>query len=368
MTPPPALPLSFRQELVPPLFKAVAGGWSCAVVSLPGLGLSNLMRFMVEPRVARHYLDTEADQTLLVYVEGDRLLDPATLFASLARLVVAAAHAQHWPRAEQAALRRLADAPNTGALADPAEPLAGLLAHLCGDRERRIVFVCDELELALTSLPGSRLRALRALRDAHKYRLAFVVGLRHDAAWIAAARAGDDLAAGAAKFAELFDQHTFPLRPYLPTDARLAISRKTVGWAALPSEEQLDRLYRFTGGHAKLLMASLIYLEPRLHLPWANVERGLLAEAGLAQICQELWEALEPADRQAVWRLAHDQRDTLPEAGLKRLELLGLAAGGPAFIFSSRFEAFVLDQAEPPAPTEPPRVSHLRAPEETVYW
>ena len=51
MTPPPALPLSFRQELVPPLFKAVAGGWSCAVVGLPGLGLSNLLRFVVEARV-----------------------------------------------------------------------------------------------------------------------------------------------------------------------------------------------------------------------------------------------------------------------------------------------------------------------------
>src|SRR5689334_11700755 len=129
MTPPPALPLSFRQELAPHVFKAVAGGWSCAVVGLPGLGVSNLLRFLVEPRVAEHYLGADAGQSLLVFVEGDRLLDPAALFTGLARQVLAAAQAHHWPRAEQAALRRLADAPSTGVLADPAEPLAGLVQH-----------------------------------------------------------------------------------------------------------------------------------------------------------------------------------------------------------------------------------------------
>jgi hypothetical protein len=373
MTAPPELPLSFRQELVPHLFKAVAGGWSCAVVGLPGFGLSNLLRFMVEPRVAEHYLGGhaaggEAGQSLMVYVEADRLLDPAALFAGLARQMVAAAHAQQWPRADQAALRRLADMPSSGTLAEPAEPLAGLINHVCGDLERRVVFVCDEFDTALLGLPGAYLRELRALRDAHKYRLAFVAGLRRDAAWVAAARAGHERVAGAAKFAELFDQHTFPLRPYSRADAGLAIARKAVGWAQPPSQEQQDQLYHFTGGHAKLLIASLIYLEPRLHLPWANVERGLLAEPGLAEICRMVWEALETGDRRALWLLAHDRRDSAPETGLKRLELLGLAVGGPAFIFSSILEAFLLAQAEPPAPGDPAPVSHLRDPEATVYW
>jgi hypothetical protein len=370
MTPPPPLPLSFRQELAPHLFKAVAGGWSCAVVGLPGLGLSNLLRFLVEPRVAEHYLGADADagQSLMVFVEGDRLLDPAALFAGLARQVLAAAHAQQWPRAEQAALRRLADTPSSGALADPAAPLAGLVQHVCGDLERRLVFVCDEFDAALLSLPSAALRELRALRDAHKYRLAFIAGLRHDAARIAAARTGDDLGGGAAKLAELFDQHTYPLRPYLPADCRLAIARKTLGWATAPSEEQQAQLCRLTGGHAKLLIASLIYLEPRLHLPWANVERGLLADAGLAEISRALWQALAPGDQRALWLLARDERDAMADGGLERLALLGLAAGGPAFVFSSLFEAIVLAQPEPPAPAEPGPVSHLRDPEATVNW
>jgi|SRR5579859_770683 len=370
MTPPPPLPLSFRQELAPHLFKAVAGGWSCAVVGLPGLGLSNLLRFLVEPRMVEHYLgaDAESGRVLTVFVEGDRLLDAGALFAGLARQMLAAARTQQWPRAEQAALRRLADTPGRGRLAEPAAPLAGLVQHVCGDLERRIVFVCDEFDAALSSLPSAALRELRALRDAHKYRLAFIAGLRREAAWIAAARSGDDVAGGAAKLAELFDQHTFPLRPYLPADCLLAIARKTVGWAIAPSEEQQEKLCRLAGGHAKLLMASLIFLEPRLHLPWANVERGLLADAGLAEISRALWQAMEPGDQRALWLLARDERDAMADGALERLVLLGLAAGGPAFVFSSLFEGFVLAQPEPPAPTEPAPISHLRDPEATINW
>src|SRR5438128_781420 len=122
MTLPPALPLGFRQELAPHVFRAVAGGWSCALVGLPGVGLSNLLRFIAEPRVAAHYLGTAADagQLLLVYVEGDRLLEPAALLAGLARQAVAAAHEQRWPRAEQAALRRLTAAASSGSPSDGA--------------------------------------------------------------------------------------------------------------------------------------------------------------------------------------------------------------------------------------------------------
>ena len=141
--------------------------------------------------------------------------------------------------------------------------------------------------------------------------------------------------------------------------------------AAPPSDEQQDQLYRITGGHAKLLIASLIYLEPRLHLPWANVARGLLDPPGvpsITEISRALWQALARADQRALWHLARDERGLIPEPDLQRLTLLGLAAGGPPFVFSSLFEAFVLAQAEPQPATGPSPVSRLRDPAATVYW
>ena len=105
---PPDLPLTFRQELAAPLFKALRSGWSVALVALPGGGLSNLLRFLSEPRVAAHHLGDEAAHTLLVYLDGDDAADPAALPARVAQQVLPAARQARWPRAEQAALRRLA--------------------------------------------------------------------------------------------------------------------------------------------------------------------------------------------------------------------------------------------------------------------
>ena len=358
---PPALPLTFRQELAPHLFKALRSGWSSALVGLPGGGLSNLLRFLAEPRVAAHYLGEDAAHTLLLYLEGDEALDPAELPARLARQVPAAARRAHWPRAEQAALRRLVET------TEPAGALEAMLAFIQGMGHGRMVLVCDEFDAPLRAWPAADLRGLRRLRDEHKYHLAFVVGLRAEPAALAAARGGES---GPAKFAELFEAHTFPLRPYSQDDARLALARKTVGWEQGLTPEQQDRLYRASGGHPKLLMAGLVYLENRLHLSWSTVESGLAAEPGVLAACAAVWQALDPAEQAALWLLASERRDDIPEPELARLAVRGLAVGDPPFVFASLLEGYVtrLPQPDVAALTGPPRLSRLRDPSVKLYW
>lgn len=359
---PPELPLAFRAELMPHLFKALRSGWSAALVALPGSGLSNLLRFMAEPRVAHHYLGEEAAHTLLLYLDGVDLAEPAALPARLAQQTIAAARAARWPRAEQAALRRLA------ATAEPAAALAEMLAFVERVGRGRLVWVCDEFDTVFTRWPAAELRRLRRLRDEHKYHLAFVVGLREDPAALAP-RLGDE--PGRAKFAELFEAHTFALRPYSPADARLALARKTVGWEPALAPEQEDDLYRASGGHPKLLMAALVHLERRLHLPWANVERGLTSEPGVRAACAALWQALGPAEQAGLWLLAHERRAEIPEAVLARLTLRGLVIGGPPFVFASLVEQYL---SELPAPdieqalAGPLPLSRLRDPVAKIYW
>ncbi len=372
---PPELPLTFRQELLQHIFPTLTAGWSCAVVGLPGGGLSNLLCFAAEPRVSDHYLGGEAVNTLLVYLEADRLPASSTIYAALARQLLASARRQRWPRAEQAALRSLAETPaGAGDLAEPAEPLAGMLAFLCGQQHRRVIFVSDEFDGILLQRPAAELRELRALRDTHKYLLTFLAGFRREPGRLAAARppdagAADGAPSGAARLAELFEQHTFPLRPYSRADADTAIDRKTVGWPQAPSAEQRDALFRATGGHAKLLVAGLVYAKPRLHLPWANIERGLLADPGLTKICATVWDSLEPAEQLAVWHLAADQRDAISPAGLVRLQLRGLAVGGPPFIFSTIFENFLRAKPAPLVDSaEAETAGQLRDPAASVNW
>ncbi len=363
--------LTFRQEVAPHLFRALRGGWSCAVVGLAGAGLSNLLRFIAEPQVAGHYLGEEAAQSALIYVEADALgepaglAQPAVLPAALAREAVAAARRFDWPRADVAALRRLCDAP------DPAEGLRALLDFACGQQGRRVVFVLDAADSLLRHAPAGELRRLRAMRDDHKQRLAFVLGLRREPDVLRAERetaAGGAASAVVAKFTELFDDHTYPLRPYSRDDALLAIARKTAGWEACPSSEQQDRLYRASGGHARLLMAALVQLEARLHLPWPSVERDLAAAPNVLAASRALWDDLDAGERWALWHLAADQRDAIPPGELDRLVLRGLATGGPPFVFASLFETFLVAQPRPPAPPEPARLSRLRDPAARVTW
>jgi hypothetical protein len=366
----PALPLSFRDELAPHVFAAVRAGWSVALVAPAGLGLSNFLRYLSEPRVAAHHLagPSEAASTLPVFVEADRWLDPAVVFPELARALLVVARAADLPRAEQAALRRVITEAQAGPLLSTSAPLAEALHYLCDGHSRRVLFFCDDFDPALLRLPASLLRELRSLRDAHKYRLGFVLGLRREPAILANQRPPDEVSP--AKFVELFDHHTFPLRPYTAADSRVALERKTVAWHPPLTADEAEALHRLTGGHARLLITALIHLETRRHLPWANIERVLHADPAVAEACRALLADLSPAEHLTLWQLAHDESGAGPSSDevLDRLRLRGLAVGGPPGVFSTLLEHYLLDQPRPAAPSQPEPGSRLRDPAAVPRW
>jgi hypothetical protein len=371
---PPEIPLTFRQEIVPHIFRAILGGWSCALVGLRGVGTSNLMRFICEPRVVASRLGESLPLPLFIYIESGLLVSPAELYTTLTQQLLLSAKTFDWPKAEQAALRNYAD--HSTADGQPRETdgaVMEVLSYVCGSKQRRVVIVFDEFDEAFIRLPTVSLRRLRKVRDDYKQLLSYVVATRTELTRLAARR--DPGEAEVSKFTELFDQHTFPVRPYLHADALTVIARKTVEWDQPPTPEQQDRLYRVSGGHAKLLVASLVYLSSRLHLPWVNVERGLREDPGLAEICQQIWDELDEAEQTALCLLADERRSEIRSEDLDQLKLKGLVVGGPEFIFAEIFEAFVNARKEqtlsahPVDDANPPRKpSRLRNPEAKIYW
>ena len=117
-------------------------------------------------------------------------------------------------------------------------------------------------------------------------------------------------------------------------------------------------------------MAGLVYLENRLHLSWSTVESGLAAEPGVLAACAAVWQALDPAEQAALWLLASERRDDIPEPELARLAVRGLAVGDPPFVFASLLEGYVtrLPQPDVAALIGPPRLSRLRDPSVKLYW
>lgn len=181
-----AFPPDYRQAAVTAVLDAVRAGESVSIVGLSGSGKSNLLGYLA------HRCST-ADHPLLL-LDCNRLLEhtaPALLRLARRSLEDTEASAGA-PQAELDALshavsRRLQTAQILALLLDRFDPFA-----------------------AAAHQPLSN--ALRALRDAHKYRLAYVVATRRPLP-----QDGE--------LAELFYAHTLWLGPLSESDARWNVAR-----------------------------------------------------------------------------------------------------------------------------------------------
>ncbi|CAG0936596.1 hypothetical protein TFLX_05477 [Thermoflexales bacterium] len=352
---PPELTLNFRRDLMSPIFRAIHAGRSCAVVGLRGAGLSNALRFSAERRVIDNYLNALAAYTLPVYLETGWLTQPTEFSREIIRQINRAAEHHHSARADQNALHYLEQQLDQ---AEPDELLSKAVTLLCRTPQHRLLLIFDEFDQPFLQMPVARLRRLRQLRDEHKLRLCYLVGTCRELTTLAQQRSAHDEAVD--KFTELFDEDTYPLRPYARADAHAAIRRKTFDWRLPPTADDEDQLYRLTGGHAKLLVAVLRLWEEQRHLPWSSFERGVQQEQHLHELCAAIWDDLDLGERFALFTLTADRRAAIRSSELERLRKQGLIVGHPPGIFSIIFEAFVKTQG-PIAPPDPPvRSSRLR--------
>jgi hypothetical protein len=353
---PPELTLNFRRDLMAHIFRAIHAGRSCAVVGLRGAGLSNALRFSVEQRVVDNYLNALAAYTLPVYLETGWLTQPADLCREIIRQINRAAEHHHSAKADQNALRYLEQ--QIDQRAAPDELVSKAVTLLCRTPQHRLLLIFDEFDQPFLHLPVVTLRRLRQLRDEHKLRLCYLVGTCRELSVLAQQRTARDEAVD--KFTELFDEDTYPLQPYARADAHDAIVRKTFDWRQPLTTADEDRLYRLTGGHAKLLVAALRLWEERRHLPWSSLERAAREDQHLHDLCAAMWDDLDESERFALFALTADRRAEIRSGTLEPLRRKGLIVGHPPGVFSNIFEAFVKTQGASVPPDQSASVSRLR--------
>ena len=361
---PPELTLNFRRDLMAPIFHALRAGRSCAVVGIPGAGLSNALRFAAERRVSDNYLNALAAATLPVYLETGWLTQPIELYRELIRQITRAAQAFRYSKADQSALQYLGQQLEQSVTPD--EVLAKAVALICRTPQHRLILILDEFDRPFRQLPTVTLRRLRQLRDEHKPSLCYIVGTYHELAQLARQRTASEEAVS--KFTELFDEDTYPLTPYNRADMHDMLLRKTFAWHQRPIPADEDRLYHLTGGHAKLLTAVLRLWEERRHLPWINVERAAQQDQHLRDLCAAIWNELESIEQFALEMLAADRRAELRRGDLDQLRCKGLISGHPPGIFSSLFEAFVKTQDPIGRPDPPAHTTRLRDLAADIRW
>lgn len=341
----PEHPLSYRQEVVAPLFRALRAGDSCALVGPASMGKSRLLQFIVRADVRRHGLGDRADTMLLIVADGNRLAEISEwgLYELLLTALVEAVGVQTDAapaRAELAALQREAIVSRDPLLARRHTELA---AHiLCQERGLSLCFILDEFDVSYRSLPALALANLRALRDRNKYRLNYVLLLREHPARLRFPAEDEG-------FYELFSRAVLGLRPYSAEDAGRVVAQLEARKAHALTLEARMEIVRLSGGHPGIIVALFDAVAaggPPARDAW---QAWAAAQPTLREECRKLWAGLADDEQLALGQLVREL--DVPADIYDVLLLKGLigAAEGRVSLFSPLFTDFVLTHGVLPA-------------------
>ncbi len=297
----PQHPLTYRQEVAAPLFDLLRSGESAAVVGPASMGKSRLLQFLLRPDVQQHYLGDAAVRTWLLLVDCHRLAEHSEW--GLYELLLTSLTEEAGERLDADVrdwLNNLRREAITGASALLARRHVELATRvLCREHGLSLYIIFDEFDELYRSLPASALANLRALRDADKYSVCYILMLRDHPGRLRPP--GDNEG-----FYELVSRSVIGLKPYGEEDARRVIAQITARRRRAVTPGQEATMLALSGGHPGLLVALCDLLSNGHEVPAdGDLTAWALAQPPVAEECRKLWNGLADDERWALSRLAH---------------------------------------------------------------
>jgi len=304
-------PQTYRAREMRILAHWIRAGESGSVVGLAGSGKSNLFGFLCHrPQVMTdHYLEDRSSQLALVLVDLNNL--PQGNLSTFYRVVLRSLYearsqlsviGESLPQEVEDRYRKAEDK------ADPFLPQSALreiLLSLSKDAAR-LVMVLDPFDHFCRTATTQVLDNLRGLRDGFKATLSYIVGLRHELAYV---RAPDELG----ELYEILDTHVCWVGSMQREDARWVVSQVEEGMGRPFGDEQIERLIDLTGAYPALLRSASLWLAQASPVPDAATwERELLADPGIQSRLQDLWRGLT-GEEQAALSVLHTDPPATPE-------------------------------------------------------
>lgn len=339
----PQHPLTYRQEIAAPIFDLIRANESCAIVGPASMGKSRLLQFLLRNDVQQHYLGDAAANTWLIVVDCNRLAEQSEwgfYELLLTSLTESARDLDHDLRQWFNELRREAITNGNALLAQRHLELAFRVLR----QEHGIIlcFILDEFDAIYRALPPSALANLRALRDADRYSLCYVLLLREHPARL---RAPDDNEG----FYELLSRSVIGLKPYTEADARRVIAQLATRRRRAITEAQTGEMLRLSGGHPGLIVALFDLLSNGKEAQAGeDLVEWALAQPQVAEECRKLWAGLGMEAQLGLSHLAQGIPVTYVTRELLALKgLIQLLDRGEAVFFSPLLQAYVLTQGAP---------------------
>jgi len=341
--------LNYRAAEVQQVLEWVKSGQSGCLIGLRGAGKSNFLRFLLHQAVRQHYLGPDTADFSFVHVDLLALSEPAEWAVYELILNHLLNHLQRSGPAEHAQ--------ELGTLQlEVIQTRDILIAQRAFERgveliyhrpAQRLVFLFDEFGTIFGRLGPALFRHLRAVRDAHKDQLCYIVVVANDLADLR-----NDLAE-VEHFYRLVSRNVCGLGPYNEADTRQMIRFLAVQHAISLNEEAETVLTNLSGGHAGLLKDILSLL--RNVLPENNeavkparvlekLTPSLLEAQVVQDECRKVWASLSQNEQAALPVLLAGQPVDPPT--LQRLKRKGLVRQGISEIlfFSPVFANFVRQQ------------------------
>jgi len=335
------LPFTYRQEVAAPLFDLLRSGESCAVVGPASMGKSRLLQYLLRPDTQEHFLGDAAARTMLLLVDCNRLAEVSEwglyelLLTSLAEDTSGRLDAaqREWLNG----LRREAITAGNALLARRHIELATRI--LCREHGLRLCFIFDEFDEIYRALPAPALANLRALRDADRYRVCYVLMVRDHPGRL---RPRDDNEG----FYELLSRSVIGLKPYTEPDARRVIALLAARRRRVVTASQEVQMLALSGGHPGLLVALFDVLSNGHAAPSEeNLTEWALAQPQVVEECRKLWNGLADDEQFALSRMAYDIGASYTVRDL--LALMGIIhpiEREAAEFFSPVFRQYVLNE------------------------
>ncbi len=334
--------LTYRAAEVQQVMSWIKAGQCGGLIGLRGAGKSNFLRFILRQDVQQHYLGpNHADYAIILidllalsectdWAMCELMLD--RLQARLASLEIKTAAMDHVLTLHRQVMQ-------TQDLLGARQALEQCMDILCARPAQRVVLLLDEFDTVFRTLSPFLFRFLRAIRDAHKDQVSFLVVVANDLD-----RLRCDLAE-AEHFFRLVSRNVCDLGPYSEADARQMIHYLTSRRLIELSEQDTTRLIGLSGGHAGLIKAALSLLAGAP--PAGSVDEmtaALMDEPAMQAECRKVWTSLAE-DEQAALRALIGRAPADPQA-LRRLKRKGLVRQDqPVVIFSPLFAGLIRQQA-----------------------
>lgn len=329
--------LTYRREILRPLFHHIQGRESCVVTGCASMGKTRLLDFLMRSDVQQHYLGSEVTNTLILRADCNRLRAHSEwgiyelLLTVLVEGCVAISTIQHL-RSELIALRMpVLKKAKKPILAQRQLELA--VRMICQENDLQVRFLLDEFDNIYRNLPGLCLDNLRALRDANKHHLSYVLFLRQPLA-----RLRDP--ADNESFYELFSRSTLGLRPYMPEDVEDMFAQIQARRQVELSAAQRTRISMLSGGHPGLIMALFDMALKQPELLQAGSISALVQDTLVVEECRKLWFSLESDERQGILDIVRNNEASVEINELLLLKGLVVNQAGKLKLFNPLIEAY----------------------------